>query len=308
MKIVSEIQLRILPILIVFAACELFGYTLTAKAQSDSIDTTKVMSFNVRFGKADDGPNRWDARRDLVIKTVKDFDPDILGTQEMMGFQAKFFQQQLTDYGYHGTSRIPTDDDQEQCTIFYRSSRFEKTDAGHFWLSESPDQPGSISWDSSLPRMASWVKLVNRRDPNREFFVFNTHFDHVGQDARLQASALLRQRIQTIADGMPTIVTGDFNSAENSIAHRVLLFATKQLTLIDTFQSVRTRPDPNAESTSSRWSGNRKGRRIDWILCSSHWDVADAAIDRSNDEGRYPSDHYPVTAHISLKSEEVTGK
>ena len=304
MEFLTRRGLRITCCLIVLQTQVALCNDLIAKAESNSSSSVRVMSFNVRFGKADDGPNHWDLRKDLVIKTVREFDPDILGTQEMMEFQAEFFRQHLPKLAYHGTSRIPADKQQEQCAILYRKSRFEEVDAGHFWLSNSPDQPGSISWDSSLPRMVSWVKLRDKQDSRDEFFVFNTHFDNVGQEARMQYAAVLRRRILSLADGARVIVTGDFNSAEDSIAHRVLLFGTKQLSLSDTFQAVRTKRNPDGESTSSRWNGNRKGGRIDWILCSEHWKVLDAAIDRSHDGGRYPSDHYPVTAVVTFAAEE----
>jgi endonuclease/exonuclease/phosphatase family metal-dependent hydrolase len=254
------------------------------------------MSFNIRFGKAEDGPNHWRHRKELVIKTVRQFDPDVLGAQEMMGFQAKYFRQNLPEYESHGTSRMPSDIDQEQCAIFYRKTRFEKLESGHFWLSETPDVPGSKSWDSSLPRMVSWAKLGEREYPRSEFFVFNTHFDHVGREARLQSAVLLRARIQEIAGAAPSIVTGDFNSSESSLPHQVLMHSTKAFGLQDSYRVQHSVRNPEKESTSTRWNGNRSGRRIDWILVSPHWRVLAAAIDDTNNLGRYPSDHYPVTA------------
>ncbi len=254
------------------------------------------MSFNVRYGKAEDGPNHWRHRKELVLRTVREFDPDVLGTQEMMGFQADYFRQNLPEFEVHGTSRVPSDQGEEQSAVFFRKSRFEQEDSGHFWLSETPDVPGSKSWDSSLPRMVSWIKLRERTRPEASFYLFNTHFDHVGREARLQAAALLRVLIQETAGLAPCIVTGDFNSDEESLPHRVLLYPTDALGLIDTYRSQHPTRDPQGESTSSRWKGNRLGRRIDWVLASPHWQVLAAEIVHANDHGRYPSDHYPVTA------------
>lgn len=259
----------------------------------------RVMSFNIRYGKADDGPNHWRHRQQLVVKTIRQFDPDVLGTQETMGFQAEFLQQHLPEYERHGTSRVPSDQDEEQCAVFFRKARFEKLQAGHFWLSDTPDMPGSKSWDSSLPRMVSWIQLRERSRPDAEFFVFNTHFDHRGREARLQSAALLRARVQKIAHGEPSIVTGDFNSDDGSLPHQILLYDTNVLRLTDTYRTLHPTRNLNGESTSSRWTGNRRGRRIDWILAAPDWQVSSAAIDHTNDEGRYPSDHYPVTAVLS---------
>lgn len=262
--------------------------------------SVRVMSFNIRFGKAEDGPNHWRQRKELVLKTVRDFDPDILGTQEMMLHQAKFFRQHLNAYEYHGTSRIPSNIEEEQCAVFYRKERFEQLAAGHFWLSESPDVPGSKSWDAMFPRMVSWVELRERSQPAESLFVFNTHFDHVGKEARLQSAAILRQRIQTIAGESPVVVMGDFNSDDGSVPHQILLAHTNAVRLSDTFRVCHPEAKRQLSTTTSGWNGNRSGRRIDWVLASPHWQVINATIDRSNDDGRYPSDHYPVTAVLSL--------
>ena len=268
----------------------------TSASEKRDLSAVRVMSFNIRYGKAEDGPNHWRHRKELVIRTVQQFDPDLLGTQEMMGFQADYFKQHLPEYEVHGTSRIPSDVDQEQCSVFFRRSRFQGIDSGHFWLSETPDDAGSKSWDSSLPRMVSWMQLREREQPDTELFVFNTHFDHIGQEARLQSAALLRARIQKIAGTAPCIVTGDFNADEGSLPHQVLLYSTKSFGLQDSYRAHNPHRDPEGESTSSRWNGNRSGRRIDWILVSPQWRVSSATINDNNHEGRYPSDHYPVTA------------
>lgn len=262
--------------------------------------SVRVMSFNIRYGKAEDGPNHWRHRKHLVLEAVRQFGPDVLGAQEVMGSQADYFRQNLPEYEQHGTSRVPSDPDEEQCTILYRKSRFEKTRSGHFWLSATPDVPGSKSWDSSLPRMVSWVQLRERARPESRFFVFNTHFDHVGRESRLQAAALLRTRIQEIAGTAPSVLTGDFNSDEASITYQVLLYSTESLEFNDTYRLRNLTRDPRGESTSTRWNGNRAGRRIDWVLSSPHWRVTAAAIDDFNAQGRYPSDHYPVTAVLLL--------
>jgi endonuclease/exonuclease/phosphatase family metal-dependent hydrolase len=272
-----------------------------SEAENKVMPTVRVMSFNIRNGKANDGPNHWSHRKELVLQTVRQFDPDILGAQEMMIMQADYFKKNLPEYEHHGTSRAPSDVEEEQCAVFFRKSRFEKLQAGHFWLSETPDVPGSKSWDSAFPRMVSWVQLSERDEPESVFFVFNTHFDHRGREARLQSAAIIRVQVQEIAAGAPSVVIGDFNSAEASLVHQVLLFSTSGLALADSYRSQHADQDPTAESTSSRWKGNRSGSRIDWILSSPQWSVSEAAIDRSNDEGRYPS------GNCGIKTLQVVG-
>ena len=300
----SEEISKSLAILVLFSVLGLHversSAELPASAHEQHQQFLRVMSFNIRFGKAEDGPNHWRHRKEFVLQTVRDFDPDILGTQEMMLLQATFFRERLTVYEFHGTSRIPSDKEEERCAVFYRKARFESLESGHFWLSASPDVPGSKSWDAMFPRMVSWVKLSERSQPEKLLYVFNTHFDHVGKEARIQAAAVLRDRISRIADGSPTIIMGDFNSDEGSLPHRILLAQTDTLGLTDSFQASHPKADRKSSATTSRWNGNRSGRRIDWILASPHWNVDKAGIDYRNFEGRYPSDHYPVTATLSL--------
>ena len=132
------------------------------------------MSFNVRLGVADDGEDSWEHRKALLARTIQDFDPDLLGTQETWGFQAEYMLSQLPGREYVGWPRQPgNEQDGEECGILYRTARFERVDAGQFWLSETPDVPASKSWDSSLPRIATWVRLRERRTGSE--LVFREH-------------------------------------------------------------------------------------------------------------------------------------
>ena len=174
------------------------------------------MSFNIRYGSANDGDNHWDQRSYLVVETIRMFDPDLLGAQEVLKFQADFLQQQLPGYAFHGVGREDGQTRGEFVPVMYRKDRFEMRDAGHFWLSETPAVAGSKSWDSSLPRMVSWVRLSDLDNDGGEFIFLNTHFDHRGQQARLESARLLRQRVEEITGGgVPFIITGDFNTTED---------------------------------------------------------------------------------------------
>ena len=152
-------------------------------SQPLAAEPIKVMSFNVRYGTANDGENRWDNRKHLVVMAIKQFDPDIVGTQEMMRFQADHIAENLTAYRYYGTSREPGNENGEECGVFVRASRYDVLELRHFWLSETPDEPGSKSWDSSLPRMATWLRLRDKQTRS-DLFLVNTHFDHRGKEAR----------------------------------------------------------------------------------------------------------------------------
>ena len=185
-----------------------------AEASSSRHSLTAFTS-NVRFGSANDGENRWDLRKDLLVETWREVDADVVGTQEMLPFQAEYLRDQLKSYDYIGQSREPHKVDGEQCGIFVRRDRFVVLELGHIWLSESPSVPGSKSWDSSLPRMATWAKLFDRQSQSA-LLVLNTHFDHIGGEARRQSAALIRAFVAQRADNLPVIVLGYFNCGETS--------------------------------------------------------------------------------------------
>ncbi len=265
----------------------------------------KVMSFNVRYGTANDGENHWDKRKEFLAETVRAFGPDLLGTQETLGFQKDFLVEQLAGYRAVGVGRDDGGPKGEMTAVLFREERFELLDHGHFWLSETPEIPGSKSWDTSLTRMATWLKLRDRQGPaDRVAWFFNTHYDHKGAQARTESSRLLRRKITELAGGSPAIVTGDFNTDEGSQPYVALFGAVSgQVTLQDTLRVKRPKKEPNEGTFSGFREDQRQGARIDWIGCSSQWEVVEAGIDRTAREGRTPSDHFPVEAVLRLRAE-----
>jgi endonuclease/exonuclease/phosphatase family metal-dependent hydrolase len=264
----------------------------------------RVMSFNIRFGTADDEQNSWQHRREFVIDTIRAFDPDILGTQETLGFQRDYLAAQLSDYEVLGVGRDDGQDRGEMMALYYRRERFDRLDAGHFWLSESPEVIGSKSWDSSLPRMATWVKLRDRRQPDLQpIFFVNTHFDHRGPQARLESARLVKRKIEELGKGCAWILTGDFNAGEHSEPYQALFGSGQPVDwpLIDSYRSVHHAAVNGASEGTFNGFDVRaiNGARIDWIGVSRDWRVEQAAIDRTERDGRVPSDHFPVTAILS---------
>ncbi|MDF1823202.1 MAG: endonuclease/exonuclease/phosphatase family protein [Verrucomicrobiales bacterium] len=253
------------------------------------------MSFNIRFGSAKDGDNAWPHRKDLVVETVVRTSPDLLGLQESLSFQVEFLSENLPEYEVYEVPRTP--DGGESCAIFYRKSRFELLDKGTFWLSEEPEVVASKSWDSSLPRIVSWVRLKERGSGKRVVFA-NTHFDHRGAMAREESAKLIRKRIPGIAGENPFIITGDFNCADGSAPHATLI--GDDGAFVDTFRHLNPEVLPGKEGTFTGFKDADDGRRLDWVICSPLFEVRFAAIDRYRKEGRLPSDHYPVTAVLGF--------
>lgn len=273
---------------------------LCAFALSTSAQTPlTVMSFNIRYGNANDGENHWNLRKDTVVNAIKSASPDIIGMQECLDFQARYIADALPGYAHFGVGR-EVNGGGERMEIFFREDLLAPIETGHFWLSETPTVPGSKSWNSANVRMASWAKFYHRKD--RVFFYYlNTHFDHRSEDARANAAIVLAEWAKkTVANG-PLIITGDFNAAaENSAA-----WTTLTGVLQDSWLATENRVGPVV--TWSAFSAPKEGetRRIDWVLVSPGIQVDRCETMLYNENGRYPSDHYPVAAQISLPAQNT---
>jgi endonuclease/exonuclease/phosphatase family metal-dependent hydrolase len=271
---------------------------------ADDPNDVRVMSFNVRFSTAKDGVNNWDNRKDFLGETVLAFDPDLLGTQETLADQRDFLAKKLPGHGGLSAGRDDGKEAGEMMAVYFRKDRFEKLDGGHFWLSETPDTVGSKSWDSSLPRMATWVKLKDKKAPAAApIFYVNTHFDHRGPTARLESAKLMRAKIAELGKGCRVIVTGDFNSGEGSEPYKALFGGMSPV--VDTYRVAHPTPTKEEGTATGFKASATTGARIDWIGCSKEWTVVSAAIDRTARDGRTPSDHFPVTAVLKPKAERV---
>ncbi len=265
-------------------------------------DVVRVMSFNVRYGTANDGENHWDKRKDLLVDTIKAFDPDLLGTQETLDFQRDAIAAALPRHEEWGVGREDGATQGEMCALFFRRDRFEKIEGGHFWLSETPDVAGSKSWDSSLPRMVSWVKLRDRRAPDASpVLYFNTHFDHRGAQARIESARLLRARAEAAVVGCRILVTGDFNAGEGSEPYRGFFgpVGGRPSPVVDSHRIAHPQPAADEGTCSGFRADASGGPRIDWIGVSRDWRVLETRIDRTARDGRTPSDHFPVTAVLT---------
>jgi endonuclease/exonuclease/phosphatase family metal-dependent hydrolase len=261
-------------------------------------EPVRVMSYNIRYGTAPDGENAWPHRQNLVVAVIKDADPDLLGLQEALRDQVDFLTRELDDYERIGVGR-EADGSGEYSAILYRRSRFDLSDAGTFWLSDTPETPGSRSWGNNLPRICTWARLLDRTSGRRLLYL-NTHWDHESQPARRNSGDLMGRRLQELSRGdEPAIVTGDFNAAPANPAFVALL---EERQLRDTFRDVH--PDETDINTFNGF-GRPSGVKIDAVVATEHWETQDAKIVRTQVDGRFPSDHFPVTATLTLREDEV---
>jgi endonuclease/exonuclease/phosphatase family metal-dependent hydrolase len=246
------------------------------------------------------GPNR----RERAVRVMVDAAPDILGLQEAEENQIAELTttNALSDYGFYGFGRDDAAGNGLHDGIFYLTNRFVRTEEGVFWLSTTPDTPGSTYPGASQIRIAVWAKLTDRHT-GRVYFVMSTHFDYASSLAREYSAGLIRERIGTMASNMPAIVTGDFNLYPYEDSYDIL---TNQVTpgwvvLNDSLRAVVPTEGAN-ELTRHGFTGDTSGDRVDYIFFSPAFTATQADIDRTSyDGGRYPSDHYPVTATLTIE-------
>ena len=302
------------------------GLVLMLSASSSRAATLDVMAFNIRnvttFTNLAGPPNGWfdvndlpsgnlvNGRRLRAIAVIQANDPDIMGVQEADQIQVDDLLGEFPHLDYFGAGRDDGLQLGEQSGIFYRADRFTRIDGGHFWLSTTPEVPGTTfatSFDSGNPRMATWVVLDDSLT-GRSLFVLNTHWS-LSSSARSSSADLIRDRLPALAGSLPVIVTGDLNTSESSSAFRTLRDGSdpSDRQLVDAYREVFLNPSSN-ERTFHNYNGGTSGSRIDHVLYSEGDFVAlDAAIDRTSFEGLFPSDHYPVTATLLVPEPRSVG-
>ncbi|MGA0586748.1 endonuclease/exonuclease/phosphatase family protein [Dyella sp. KRB-257] len=246
----------------------------------------RVMTFNVRTPSAD-GVNVWENRRELFVRTVRDADPDVFGTQELHRRQGDYVVAKLPQYAWFGEGRRGGEGD-EHMGVFYRRDRLKVIASGNFWLSDTPDVPGSISWGHPYPRMVTWA-LFERKADGRRFYFFNTHLPYRDRDepARSKGAREILARLQALPKGVPIVLTGDFNTTPASEAHALLTGL-----LVDARTSAPEHAGP--DNTFHNFTGTPT-KRIDWILTRGFTALRADTI-TAHEGAVYPSDHFPVLA------------
>jgi len=277
-----------------FISAFLLSAALMAGGPED--ESLRVMSFNVRCIHYADGADMWFFRSEEVGDYVLRHDPDVVGFQEVKALQLQDLKQMLPDYESFGKPRGDGRLFGERCSVFYKKKRFELLRHETFWLSKTPAEEGSISWDSSLPRIVTWGEFRDRHS-GKTFFIFNTHFDHIGKTARLKSAELLSKKVDEIAGHGPVVVTGDFNSTPDSRPYRVM---------IENFRDGRkvSKSGPEGPYATSRsfLPGSAPKKRIDYIFVGGGVDVLSyAVLDDTYGNDRRPSDHMGVLASISIR-------
>jgi endonuclease/exonuclease/phosphatase family metal-dependent hydrolase len=272
-------------------------------------DALRVMSFNIRNSRAKEklSENKWadkdHPRRERTIRIIRKNEPDLLGVQEARPDQVNDLKDALSEYSFYGVGRDDGKSAGEFSGIFYRTERFTQTGAGSFWLSDTPEKPGTSFYKAlgACARIASWVRLKDKATGG-EFVFLNMHWDHISKPARESSASLVRERLASIGGNLPLIVMGDLNATEDSVEVKKLI-GTKDANgraLADSYRVLHPKRSPE-EASFNDWAGTLKGSRIDFILCTGEFKPESAKIVRKSYDGLWPSDHYPVFATLRLQ-------
>jgi endonuclease/exonuclease/phosphatase family metal-dependent hydrolase len=307
----TSVMIKILYLSVILGLWTFFGLCRANAAGKEAGNLElRVMTFNIRYGSANDGENHWEKRKDTVCDVLRKHDPDIVGLQEALRFQIDYIRAALPEYGEIGVAREDGKIKGEYSAILYRADRFGVAEAGTYWLSDTPEVPGSNQWGGACVRICSWARLIENKT-GKAFYAFNLHLDHVSQPAREKSAVLVEQRIQGRNIKEPFVLTGDFNSGETSPVITYLKGQTaltgadgttskSPIALMDTFRLLH--PDVKDVRTAHEFKGSRQGDKIDFVFVPPDVKVLEAEILYDNVDGRYPSDHFPVMARLFLPS------
>lgn len=261
--------------------------------------TINVMTFNIRYNNANDSLNAWPYRKDKAASQILFHDVDILGIQEGLHDQVMDLQQALPAFKFVGVGRDDGMQKGEYSAIFYNAGRFQVLGSETFWLSEQPTVAGSKSWDAAITRIVTWAKFKDLRT-KKTFFVFNTHFDHIGKIARRESASLLLKKISQIAGKELLIVTGDFNAKPKDEPVQVLTNPADPLHLTDT-KILSQQPHYGPTGTSNAFgSKETSDDPIDYIFIKRGFKIIKHATLSQTWQGRFSSDHFPVFATLSF--------
>ena len=269
-------------------------WMLSAKAQS-----LNIMTFNIRLNVASDSLNAWPHRKDMVASQIQFHEANIVGVQEALYDQMMDLQARLTAYKYVGVGRDDGKQKGEFSAIFYDTARLQLMQSQTFWLSEQPTVPGSKGWDAAITRIVTWAKFKDRKT-KKQFFAFNTHFDHMGKIARRESAKLLLKKVKEIAGYYPVVVTGDFNSKPSDEPIQVITDTSNADHLIDS-KSISATGHYGPDGTFNGFKSKEvDDQPIDYIFLKNGGRVLKHATFSQSWEGHFSSDHFPVFARISF--------
>ncbi|MBI1289546.1 MAG: endonuclease [Flavobacteriales bacterium] len=262
---------------------------LVSHSSSLAQNAQKVMTYNIRYNNPKDGENAWPNRQEKVLKLVLSQQADVVGLQEALKEQTEFMDSLLTAYGRIGVGRDDGWEKGEYSPLYYRKDRFNLRDNGTFWLSETPEMPGSKSWDAAITRICTYAQLIDKQT-GKAVWVFNTHFDHKGKKARQESAKLIIKKAKEMAQDDAIVLIGDFNFSPDSEPYKTI---TSEFS--DAFSCYKSGPKTTGRGFAV---GENEGERIDHVFYSKQLKCSTYSILDENDGKNYPSDHLPVISTL----------
>ena len=292
--------------------------TLQAAPEAESA-FVRVMTYNIHNSAQDrNTPNDWNGRRDALAAVIEGENPDVAGFQEVLPDQRKWLEERFPGYGFTGDGRNADRKSGEASPVMYRKSRFDVVKEGTFWLSETPDVPGSKSWKAALPRICSYAVLKDKTT-GKKFCFANTHTDHASEEAREKGMLLVVERMKEFGADSPIVFTGDHNCLEyekpaQSVANILndALYVSERMAdgPWRTFNYWHYRDNEQTIGEALKLplkergipGGKSDSKRIDYIYVSPGTRVIDFRTVASVRPGTtlYPSDHFPSVADLVI--------
>ena len=249
----------------------------------------KVLSYNIRYNNPNDGKDIWDNRKESIVDFINHEDFDFAGLQEVTFSQLQYIEDKLVNYSYHGVGRDDGKQKGEFAPIFYNKNRYKLISGNTFWLSDTPNII-SVGWDASMERICTYALFEDKKS-KRKFYVFNTHFDHIGVIARKKSAQLIIDYVNSLNENnFPVFITGDFNLNDDS--DPIILI---QKTFDDS--NINLNKEDKLYNTFTGFKNDViNPRRIDYIFYSNIDMVSSTHVHLKTEGKRWASDHHPVIA------------
>lgn len=261
------------------------------------------MTYNLRLDTEADGVNQWKNRTGRVVSLITTYNPDLLGVQEALHNQMIDLKGVLSAYEFVGVGRDDGKEKGEYSAIFYKKDKYKVLKQNTFWLSETPEVPGSKSWDAAITRVVTFA-VFKEISTSKLFIYANTHFDHIGKEARKNSASIIKVYLKGFMSGftfdafekeIPFIISGDFNSEPTDEPYLTMING-QELLLVD------ARPANDLTGTFCGFEVDKiQCRTIDYIFHSSQWKPGNYKVIQDHNGIYYPSDHLPVMATFALK-------
>ncbi len=277
-----------------------FFFILIILTLSNSLfaQSSKIMSFNIRYDNKWDTENNWMLRRGKLIKLIDYYQPDIIATQEGLYNQISYIDSALIDYNYVGIGREDGKTAGEYCAIFYNVTKYKNINHSTFWLSGTPDSI-SEGWDAALERICTYGLFEDLKTKER-IYIFNAHFDHQGKVAQENSARLILKKIETInQENLSVILMGDLNVTPEEKTITILKEELRDAI------SLTSSPFYGPKGTFNAFKNKPVTKRIDYCFVKNINILSYSHIDDRLDNDKHISDHYPILMNMKLIDEKA---